>query len=107
TGRGYALPAEDPQWYPTVEEFTRLYCVAGFTEVRAQRIERPTDLASGISGWVKTFRSGWLDVAMVPEWVRDDVAAAVEARLSGELRKADGTWFADYVRLRFTMKKPG
>ena len=107
TERGYHPPAEDPQWYPAVEEFTRLYCVAGFSDVQARRIERPTDLPTGIQGWVKTFRSGWLDVAMVPEWARDEVAAAVEARLAPALRKEDGAYFADYVRLRFSMRKPG
>ena len=105
--RGYALPESDPQWYPTAEEFSRLYCVAGFTHVQAERIERPTPLPTGIQGWVKTFRSGWLDVAMVPEWARDEVAAAIEARLAPELGKPDGSYFADYVRLRFTMRKPG
>jgi len=104
--RGYALPDEDPQWYPAAEEFTRLYCVAGFTDVQAQRIDRPTELPTGIAGWVRTFRAGLLDVAMVPEWERDEVAAAVEARLAPELRQADGTFFADYVRLRFSMRKP-
>src|SRR5687768_7601239 len=49
--RGYSVPAEDPQWYPTVDEFTRLYCVAGFTDVQAELIERPTDLPAGIAGW--------------------------------------------------------
>ncbi|HEX8640683.1 MAG TPA: class I SAM-dependent methyltransferase [Allosphingosinicella sp.] len=107
TARGYSLPEQDPQWYPAVEEFTRLYCLAGFAEVRAQRIERPTDLPGGIATWVKTFRSGFLDVAMVPEWARDEVAVAVETRAAGALRKADGSWFADYVRLRFSMRKPG
>ncbi|MDQ4087081.1 MAG: class I SAM-dependent methyltransferase [Pseudomonadota bacterium] len=107
TERGYALPPEDPQWYPSVDEFTRLYCIAGFTEVRAQRIERPTGLPTGIAGWVKTFRSGWLDVAMVPQWARDEVAAAIAVRVAPELRKADGSYFADYVRLRFSMRKPG
>ena len=104
--RGYSLPAEDPQWYPTVDEFTRLYGAAGFAPVRADRIERPTDLPGGIRGWVKTFRSGWLDIAMVPEWEREDVVAAIEERLAPELRRADGSYFADYVRLRFAMCKP-
>ena len=106
TERGYKLPDEDPQWYPTVEEFSRLYTVAGFTDIQAQRIDRPTDLPEGITGWVKTFRSGLLDMAMVPAWKRDELAAAVEARLAGELRKPDGAFFADYVRLRFSMRKP-
>ena len=105
--RGYRVPDEDQAWYPTVEEFTRLYGVAGFTDVRAERIERPTDLPAGIAGWVKTFRSGLLDLAMVPEWECDQVAAAVEQRLGPELRKPDGSWFADYIRLRFSMRKPG
>lgn len=107
TERGYAVPAEDPAWYPAVEEFTRLYCVAGFSEVQAQLIERPTPLPGGIADWVRTFRSGWLEVAMVPEWARPEVAVAVEARLAPDLRGADGAWTADYVRLRFAMKKPG
>lgn len=104
--RGYALPAEDPQWYPSVAEFVRLYGCAGFVGVQAQLIPRPTPLPAGVAGWVKTFRTGLLDVAMVPQWERDDVAAAVERRLAPALRQPDGTWVADYVRLRFTMRKP-
>ncbi len=104
--RGYRLPDEDPLWFPAVEEFTRLYCVAGFTELHAERIDRPTDLPTGIAGWVKTFRSGLLDLAMVPEWERDEIAASVEQRLAPELRRADGQFFADYVRLRFSMRRP-
>ncbi|MGZ8313130.1 MAG: class I SAM-dependent methyltransferase [Allosphingosinicella sp.] len=107
TGRGYNMPAEDPSWYPSVDEFTRLYEAAGFTEVRAQLIERPTDLPAGISGWVRTFRSGLMDLAMVPEGARDEIAEVVERRLASELGKTDGTFFADYVRLRFAMRKPG
>jgi SAM-dependent methyltransferase len=106
TVRGYPVPDEDPQWYPTVEEFTRLYRTAGFEEVRADLFERPTPLPAGVAGWVTTFRAGWLEVAMVPEWAREDVAAGVEKRLADTLQKPDGSWFADYVRLRFSMRKP-
>ena len=103
--RGYAMPEQDPSWYPDVEEFTRLYCVAGFTEVQAELVERATPLPTGISGWVKTFRAGLLDLAMVPDWERDAIAEAVEARLP-QLARPDGSHFADYVRLRFSMRKP-
>jgi SAM-dependent methyltransferase len=106
TARGYAMPARDPAWYASVEEFTRLYHVAGFEEVRAQLIERPTPLPGGVAAWVRTFRAGLMDVAMVPEWERADIGAAVEARLRPALFK-DGVWCADYVRLRFSMRKPG
>jgi hypothetical protein len=104
--RGYAVPAEDPQWYPGVEEFTRLYAGAGFTRIEAELLPRVTPLAAGVAAWVKTFRAGWLDVAGVRREARDEVADAIEARLAPQLRRPDGSWFADYVRLRFTMRKP-
>jgi SAM-dependent methyltransferase len=104
--RGYPVPAEDPQWYPGTEEFSRLYSCAGFSQISAHLIPRPTPLPNGVAAWVKTFRAGWLEVAEVPEGERDEVAAAVERRLQPELQQPDGSWVADYVRLRFTMRKP-
>lgn len=104
--RGYTLPEADPQWYPSVEEFTRLYATAGFGQIQAELIDRPTPLPAGISAWVKTFRAGWLDQAMVPEWERDEIGRGVEKRVEATLRNPDGSWFADYVRLRFWMRKP-
>jgi SAM-dependent methyltransferase len=106
TERGYRVPDEDPQWYPSVAEFGRIYGRAGFIDIEAQIIPRTTELASGVAGWVKTFRAGWLDVVQVPEDERDEVAAAIEARLKPQLQRPDGSWFADYVRLRFTMTRP-
>jgi SAM-dependent methyltransferase len=104
--RFYPVPDEDPQWYPSVEEFVRLYACAGFVQINAQLIPRPTLLPSGVAGWVKTFRAGWLDVAEVPPEARDDIAQAIERRLQPRLQQEDGSWIADYVRLRFTMRKP-
>jgi SAM-dependent methyltransferase len=104
--RGYPVPDDDPQWYPSVETFVRLYACAGFCQINAQLIPRTTPLPAGVAGWVRTFRAGWLDVAEVPETEKDAVAAAVEARLQPRLQQADGSWVADYVRLRFTMRKP-
>lgn len=105
-GRGYAMPAEDPAWYPDPESFAKVYCGAGFQELRAELVERPTPLPAGVAGWVKTFRSGLLDSLMVPAFERDGIAAAVEARVEDRLRQPDGSWSADYVRLRFWMKRP-
>jgi SAM-dependent methyltransferase len=104
--RGYSLPAQDPQYYPTVEDFSRVYAGAGFAAIQANIIPRETDLPDGVSAWVKTFRAGWLDVARVPDEERAAVAEAIEQRLAPKLRRPDGSWFADYVRLRFTMVKP-
>jgi SAM-dependent methyltransferase len=104
--RSFSIPDADPQWYPGCEEFVRLYACAGFANIEARLIPRPTPLPSGVVGWVKTFRAGWLDVAGVPPEARDEVAAAIEARLRPVLLQADGSWVADYVRLRFSMTKP-
>lgn len=104
--RGYVMPAEDPAWYPDPESFASVYCGAGFQELRAESIERKTPLPAGVAGWVKTFRSGLLDSLMVPQFERDNLAAAVESRVEDRLRQADGSWQADYMRLRFWMKRP-
>lgn len=104
--RGYKVPDEDPQWYPGIAEFSSVYEAAGFVDVDATLIPRPTPLPAGVSGWLKTFRTGFMDHATVPDEQQDDVARAVEQSLETKLRKPDGTWEADYVRLRFTMRKP-
>lgn len=106
TGRGYRMPDEDPQWYPVPDEFSLLYALAGFIDIQAQIIPRPTPLPEGIAGWVKTFRAGLMDMAGVPESERDAVAEAVAARAAPALTGPDETMHADYVRLRFSMRKP-
>jgi SAM-dependent methyltransferase len=96
--RGYGPPTYAANWYPTVEEFVALYEQAGFKEIEARLINRPTELEHGIAAWVTTFRKGWLDRAGVPEGERAEIGAAVAERV--------GSNVADYVRLRFIMRKP-
>ena len=96
--RGYTPPLESSNWYPSPQEFAAVYEEAGFIDVDARLIERPTPLDHGVDTWVTTFRKGWLDRAGVPEEERAEIANAVAA--------AFGTNIADYVRLRFIMRKP-
>jgi SAM-dependent methyltransferase len=96
--RGYAPPVEASNWYASPEEFAAVYEAAGFREVDARLIERPTPIEHGVAAWVTTFRKGWLDRAGVPEGERSEIAAAVADRV--------GSNIADYVRLRFIMRKP-
>ena len=96
--RGYAPPIEAANWYPTPADFAAVYEAAGFGELDARLIERPTAIEQGLGAWVTTFRRGWLDRAGVPEAERAEVGAAVAARFPNNN--------ADYVRLRFTMRKP-
>jgi SAM-dependent methyltransferase len=96
--RGYVPPTESSNWYPSPEEFAFVYEAAGFDHIDARLIERPTPLGHGVGEWVTTFRKGWLDRAGVPEQERPEIAAAVADRF--------GSNIADYVRLRFIMRKP-
>jgi trans-aconitate methyltransferase len=96
--RGYGPPTYAANWYPGVEEFAALYESSGFRDIDARLIERPTPIPHGVAAWVTTFRKGWLDRAGVPEAERADLAAAVADRV--------GSNIADYVRLRFIMRKP-
>ena len=96
--RGYVPPTESSNWYPSPEEFASVYEAAGFRGIDARLIERPTPLDHGIDQWVTTFRKGWLDRALVPEGERGEIGAAVADRVGSDV--------ADYVRLRFIMRKP-
>lgn len=104
--RGYPPPAIESQWYASPETLGWIYGRAGFVDIEAELIGRPTLLPTGITGWLRTFRAGFLDALGVPEAEQDAVARAVERRLEPGLRQPDGRWIADYVRLRFTMRKP-
>ena len=95
---GYGPPTYAANWYPGVEEFVAVYEQAGFKDIDARLIERPTPLEHGVAAWVTTFRAGWLDRAGVPLDERQSIAEAVADRV--------GSTIADYVRLRFIMRKP-
>ena len=96
--RGFGPPTFASNWYPTAEDFVAVYEQAGFQDIDARLIERPTHLEHGVAAWVTTFRRGWLDRAGVPHEERGEIAEAVERRVGSDT--------ADYVRLRFMMRKP-
>ena len=96
--RGYREGASAANWYPDPDQFAEIYARVGFEGIEAVLIDRPTPLEEGVPGWIRTFRSGWLDAIGMPKNERDDFAAAVAARW--------GRDEADYKRLRFTMRKP-
>ncbi len=104
---GYTPPADDPQWYPTVAEFSAIYAAAGFVDIDARLIPRPTTLPGGSRDWFRTFRVGFLDTSGVPETARDDLADRAAKLADAALpQDSEGRTLADYVRLRFTMRKP-
>ena len=96
--RGYAPPIDAHNCYPSPDEFAAVYEAAGFREIDARLIQRPTPIPHGIANWVLTFRKGWFDRADVPDEERAALAASVADRFGSDT--------ADYVRLRFIMRKP-
>jgi trans-aconitate methyltransferase len=89
----------DPWYYPSPEEYQALLIQHGFTVDYIELIPRPTKLPGDISGWLEVFAQPFSKA--VSESVRADFLAEVRRDLEPNLRKADGTWYADYVRLRF------
>jgi trans-aconitate methyltransferase len=77
----------------------------GFRVASIHLIPRPTLLpASGMRGWLTTFRRGLFE--RIPENDRERAIDQAVALLEPVLRDDQGRWFADYVRLRFLAYKP-
>jgi len=97
---GHAGDEDGVNYYPTADGYQRRLEAHGFKVQRMALIARPTPLAaSGMDGWLRTFRTGVL--AGLPEELRETVVAETCALLAPVLRDEAGNWMADYVRLRF------
>lgn len=103
---GYPLPDRDSQYYATAEEYAGLLAGAGFVAIDAKIIPRPTPLPTGMVGWLKTFRQGFLDTMGVPQHEQPALWQEIADFLKPILCDSSGNWVADYVRLRFTATKP-
>lgn len=88
----------DPWQFPSPDGLAAMLHESGFHIDVMERFQRPTDLPTGLANWMESVAWPFLN-AVAPE-ARRGLLAEVEDRLSGDLRRADGTWWADYVRLR-------
>ena len=93
------------RYYPSIGEYATLLESEGFRVTYATHFDRPTELAGGEEGlrnWLATFADNVLE--MIPEDRRAAVMAETENRLrAGAYR--DGTWYADYRRIRVVAVK--
>lgn len=100
---GYGDREDGVNYYPTPGAYTRRLQSHGLRVEQMALIPRPTPLPkSGMSGWLKTFRSGVL--GGLPEAIRETVVEETAALLAPALRDEEGNWVADYVRLRFVAR---
>lgn len=99
------LKYEMPFYFPTVGQYSLLLEEAGFSVTFMTLFDRPTPLkgADGLADWIRMFvRTPFEDVDAGRE--REIIDGAVRL-LRPELHR-DGTWYADYVRLRGKAVKP-
>jgi trans-aconitate methyltransferase len=90
-------------FFPSPTIYRRLLEDAGFTVQSIDLIPRPTPLPNGIDSWLNTFRNGVFDHLNPAD--RSTVLTNTIALLEPILRDSDGSWTADYVRLRFHATK--
>jgi trans-aconitate methyltransferase len=102
--RGLRFEDFDPWYYPGPDEYRTALEDAGFAVESLVTFPRPTPLPGDIVGWLETFARAFL--APLPGDERPAFCREVAAALGPALRRPDGTWFVDYVRLRFGARKP-
>jgi SAM-dependent methyltransferase len=102
--RGIDGKAANPWYFPDAEEYAAKLTKHGFVVRSAELIERPTPLPTGMAGWLATFAGSF--IAHIPESEHGALLNEVLVEISPALMKPDGSWYADYVRLRFAADKP-
>lgn len=100
--RGHTI--ESPWYFPTPEEYSTLLENAGFVVHAIELFPRRTELPEDLGGWLETFAGHYISTVPGPE--RGDLIAEIVERLRDSLSDGAGTWFADYIRLRFSAEKP-
>ena len=93
------------RYYPSVGEYSTLLEAHGFRVTFATHFDRPTQLEEGEKGlrnWLFTFADNVIEP--LPETKKENIIAEVERKLRPLLFR-DGSWFADYRRLRIVAVK--
>ena len=101
--RGLDGESRVPWYFPTPDDYGARLERAGFRVDRIALIPRPTPLPGDVIGWLETFAQSFLD-GLSGE-ARAEYLQEVRTALEPQLRDRDGTWIADYVRLRFAATK--
>ena len=101
--RGLDGEARVPWYFPTPGDYATRLEHAGFRVDSIALIPRPTPLPGDVVGWLETFALNFFQGLSEEE--RNNYLEEVRRVLEPQLRGADGTWVADYVRLRFAATK--
>jgi trans-aconitate methyltransferase len=102
--RGLDGEARVPWYFPTPGDYATRLERAGFRVDSIALIPRPTALPGDVIGWLETFALNFFQGFADED--RSAYLQDVRRVLEPQLRDANGTWIADYVRLRFAATKP-
>jgi trans-aconitate methyltransferase len=102
--RGIDGEARVPWYFPTPDDYGSRLERAGFQVRSIALIPRPTPLPGDIVAWLETFAQTFFHGFSDAD--RSAYLQEVRAALEPQLRTRDGTWVADYVRLRFAATRP-
>lgn len=92
-----------PWFFPTVDEYREMLEDQGLQVADIVTFYRPTPLPNGMRSWLEVMRKPFFEqFADRSEEAYEKVMAALEP----SLRDHQGTWIADYVRLRFRARLP-
>ena len=89
----------DPWYYATPPDYTQILNRYGFTVTYIELIPRPTKLPGDIRDWLEVFAQPF--TKSVAESERAKFLSEVRRKLQPTLHTPEGSWYADYVRLRF------
>jgi trans-aconitate methyltransferase len=101
--RGLDAAAANPWYFPAKADYEAQLCRAGFQVPLIEDFDRPTPLPGALAEWLGIFAGSYLGLLEAEE--KSIYLAEVCDRLAPELQQADGTWMADYLRLRFLAVK--
>jgi trans-aconitate methyltransferase len=92
-----------PWYYPTPDAYRSLLEAEGFVVERMEHFARPTPLPGDILAWLQTMAQPFL--APLPAHEHAGYFAEVREALRPSLQRQDGSFWADYVRLRFVARR--
>ncbi len=101
--RGLDGEARVPWYFPTPGDYATRLERAGFRVDSIALVPRPTPLPGDVIAWLETFALNFFQG--LSDEARSDYLQEVRTVLEPQLRNTNGTWVADYVRLRFAATK--
>jgi trans-aconitate methyltransferase len=101
--RGVDAKTLEFRYYASPEDYRARLERQGFVVEAMEHFPRPTPVPT-LDAWLDNFGDVYL--RCVPAEERDALKREIHAEAAADLQRPDGSWFADYVRLRFRARRP-